>query len=85
MNRQTYLGNLCLSLISLEFEQTFRIRTMQLYIVAFNIELAFNNRLQVCEKEIVKRKRKKEDKISPSEITKHIKDVIEKFRPIKYP
>lgn len=82
MNRQTYLGNR-LSLISLEFEQTFR--TMQLYIVAFNIELAFNNRLQVCEKGIVKRKRKKEDKISPSEITKHIKDVIEKFRPIKYP
>lgn len=54
------------------------------YNVAFNIELAFNiYKLERTVSSLKKKEAKREDKIS--EITKHIKDVIEKFRPIKYP
>lgn len=53
-------------------------------IITFNIELAFNiYKLGRSVSSLKKKEAKREDKIS--EITKHIKDVIEKFRPIKYP
>lgn len=76
IRRRTYLVSM--------FQIQIFIFTRKQAIITFNIELAFNiYKLGRSVSSLKKKEAKREDKIS--EITKHIKDVIEKFRPIKYP